>query len=121
MTTVQDILQFMEQVAPQNMKMEWDNVGLLVGSKNDPVSKILVALDPFEHVCLEAADFGAQLLITHHPLIFHGMKSVTDETSVGRGVRILIRNGINDDLGWSRVVYEGKTVYCVTRYLEVVE
>lgn len=95
MTTVQDILQFMEQVAPQNMKMEWDNVGLLVGSKNDPVSKILVALDPFEHVCLEAADFGAQLLITHHPLIFHGMKSVTDETSVGRGVRILIRNGIN--------------------------
>lgn len=95
MTTINDILQFMEQIAPQNMKMEWDNVGLLVGSKNDPVSKILVALDPFEHVCNEAVDFGAQLLITHHPLIFHGMKSVTDETSVGRGVRILIRNGIN--------------------------
>ena len=47
MATVADILKFMETVAPRSMKMDWDNVGLLCGSKNSPVTKILVALDPF--------------------------------------------------------------------------
>ena len=51
MTTVNDILKFMETLAPRSMKMDWDNVGLLCGSRDTLVSKILVALDPFEHVC----------------------------------------------------------------------
>ena len=70
MTTVQDIMNFMESLAPKALKMDWDNVGLNCGSRSAPVSKVLVALDPFEHVCQEAADWGAQLLVTHHPLIF---------------------------------------------------
>ena len=95
MTTVNDILAFMETVAPISLKMEWDNAGLLCGSKSTPVTKILVALDPFEHVCREAADWGAQLIVTHHPLIFDPQRSVTDETSVGRSVLTLCRNGIS--------------------------
>ena len=94
MTTVADILKFMESVAPRSMKMDWDNVGLLCGSPATTVSKILVALDPFEHVCKEAADWGAQLIVTHHPIIFQAMKSITDDTSIGRGIMTLLRGSI---------------------------
>ena len=58
MTTVAEILKFLDALAPAAMKMEWDNVGLLCGSKGAAVSKILVALDPFEGVCQEAAAIG---------------------------------------------------------------
>ena len=95
MATVADILNFMETLAPNALKMEWDNVGLLCGSKNTGVTKILVALDPFEGVCREAADIGAQLIVTHHPLIFRAPTSVTDETSVGRSIMFLCRHGIS--------------------------
>ena len=95
MAKVQDILNFVETLAPRNMKMDWDNVGLLCGSRSTQVTKILVALDPFEHVCREAADLGAQLIITHHPLIFQAMKAITDETSIGRGILELCRHGIS--------------------------
>lgn len=95
MTTVGDILNYMEAIAPTYMKESWDNVGLLCGSKRQPVRKILVALDPFEHVCREAADWGAELIVTHHPIIFQAMKAVTDETSIGRGIQTLCRHGIS--------------------------
>ena len=95
MATVQDILKFVEALAPRSMKMDWDNVGLLCGSISTPVTKILVALDPFEHVCKEAADMGAQLIVTHHPMIFQALKAVTDETSIGRGILELCRHGIS--------------------------
>ena len=95
MTTVADILNFMETLAPRSMKMEWDNVGLLCGSKNAEVAKILVALDPFEGVCQEAAQNGAQLIVTHHPLIFRAPNAITDETSVGRSIMFLCRHGIS--------------------------
>ena len=95
MTTVKDILQFIEQLAPRRMKAQWDNVGLLCGSESQPVKKILVALDPFEHVCREAAEIGADLLVTHHPLIFVAPSAITDDSSVGRSVMTLIRNDIS--------------------------
>ena len=95
MTTVADILQFMETLAPRSLKMDWDNVGLLCGSKKTPVTKILVALDPFEAVCREAAQWGAELIVTHHPLIFHRLKAITDETEVGRCIRLLCAKGIS--------------------------
>lgn len=94
MTTVQNILDFLETVAPASLKMEWDNVGLLCGSKDTPVTKILVALDPFQNVCQEAVDLGAQLLLTHHPLIFTAPRAITDETSMGRSIQLLCANGI---------------------------
>ena len=95
MTTVNDVLSFVESLAPRSMKMDWDNVGLLCGSRSTPVTKVMVALDPFEHVCQEAADWGAELIVTHHPLIFRPLPNVTDETSIGRGIMILCRNGIS--------------------------
>ena len=95
MATVNEILTFLETLAPRHMKMDWDNVGLLCGSRRTEVSRILVALDPFEGVCREAMDFGAQLIVTHHPLIFQALKSVTDETSIGRSIQLLCREGIS--------------------------
>ena len=95
MNTVADILDFLETVAPRYMKMDWDNVGLLCGSRKTPVTKILVALDPFEDVCREAAHWGAELIVTHHPLIFHSLKAITDETEVGRCIQLLCAGGIS--------------------------
>lgn len=94
MTTVGDILSFLETVAPPYMQYEWDNNGLLCGSRGKEVKKILVALDPFEVVCREAAELGADLLITHHPLIFSAPKAINDESDMGRAIMTLIQNGI---------------------------
>ncbi len=93
--TVSDILQYIEELAPSYMKMDWDNVGLLCGDSSQEVTRILVALDPFEDVCREAKEVGAQLIVTHHPLIFAPCKSVTEETSVGRAIRYLCKNDIS--------------------------
>ena len=95
MATVHDILTFLETLAPRSMKMDWDNVGLLCGSRKTEVSKVLVALDPFEGVCQEAASWGANLMITHHPLIFRALNAVTDETPIGRSIQLLCREGIS--------------------------
>ena len=95
MTTVADILKYIETLAPPYMKMDWDNVGLLCGSRETPVTKVLVALDPFEGVCREAAEWGAELIVTHHPIIFDPLKSVTEETTVGRSIMTLCRHGIS--------------------------
>ena len=95
MTTVGDILKFVETLAPRSMKMDWDNVGLLCGSKAQTVTKVLIALDPFEGVCREAAEIGAEMILTHHPLIFSPLKEVTDETSIGRSIQLLCRHGIS--------------------------
>jgi dinuclear metal center YbgI/SA1388 family protein len=95
MTTVSNILNFVETLAPRSMKMDWDNVGLLCGSRSTPVTKVLVALDPFEHVCKEAAQWGAEVIVTHHPLIFRPLPSITDETSISRGLMTLIKHDIS--------------------------
>ena len=95
MTTVGEIETYLETLAPRSMKMDWDNVGLLCGSRNCPVTKVLVALDPFEGVCQEAAQWGAELIVSHHPLIFRPLKAVTDDTSIGRAVQLLCARGIS--------------------------
>lgn len=95
MATVGEILAFIETLAPRELKMDWDNVGLNCGSKTAPVRKILLALDPFEHVCEEAARWGADLLVTHHPLIFRPLPMVTDDAAITRGLMTLICHGIS--------------------------
>lgn len=93
MTTVADILRFIETIAPPFMKESWDHVGLNCGRADREVSKILVALDPFSHVCQEAKDFGAELLVTHHALLWDS-GFITDADAQGRNALFLIENGI---------------------------
>ena len=95
MTTVADILDYIESIAPRHMAESWDNVGLLCGRKAKPVSKILVALDPFRNVIDEAIEIGADLIVTHHPLIFgEELKAVNENTETGRCLLTLMENGI---------------------------
>ncbi len=94
MTTVADILSFLESIAPPSLKADWDNVGLLCGQSNKEVHTILVALDPFESVCREAAQLGADLIVTHHPLIFQPLHAITDSTYLGRDILFLISHDI---------------------------
>ena len=93
MTNVNDILNFIETLAPGYMKEDWDRVGLNCGHSDREVTKILVALDPFRDVCEEAKELGAQLLVTHHALIWDG-GFVTDGSEQGRNTLFLIENGI---------------------------
>lgn len=93
MATVKDILDCVQSFAPQYMKESWDKVGLNCGRLNAPVTKVLIALDPFEAVCKEAKEMGAELLVTHHALIWQP-GFVTDETAWGRNTLFLIENGI---------------------------
>ena len=93
MTTVADILQFIHTIAPVSMSESWDNVGLNCGHTDRPVTKVLVALDPFAHVCREAKEKGADLLVTHHALIWKP-GFITDQNVQGRNTLFLIENGI---------------------------
>ena len=93
MPTVADILQYIETIAPPYMKEDWDNVGLNCGRMDRPVTKILVALDPFDAACREAKAFGAELLVTHHALIWKP-GFITDRNTQGQNTLFLIENGI---------------------------
>lgn len=93
MTTVQDILDFLQTIAPAYMKEDWDNVGLNCGRTDKPVKTVLVALDPFEGVCREAQELGADLLLTHHALLWEP-GFITDQTQQGKNTLFLIENGI---------------------------
>lgn len=93
MTTVKDILSFIETLAPTYMKEDWDHVGLNCGHLDRPVTKVLVALDPFKDVCEEAAEMEAELLITHHALIWTP-GFVTDMDEQGRNTLFLIEHNI---------------------------
>ena len=93
MTTVKDVLKCIEALAPAYMKENWDKVGLNCGHLNAPVTRVLVALDPFEAVCREASEMHAELLVTHHALIWTP-GFVTDETVAGKNTLFLIENHI---------------------------
>ena len=95
MATVADILKYIESIAPPYMAESWDNVGLLCGRKEKTVRKILVALDPFATVIDEAIREKADLIVTHHPLIFgEKVMAVNEDTQTGRNLLTLMENGI---------------------------
>ena len=93
--TVQQILDYVNSLAPSSMKCDWDNVGLLCGRRDQEVKKVLVALDPFLNVCEEAVAVGADLILTHHPLIFRAPKTVTTDDTVGQCILFLAAHGIS--------------------------
>jgi len=92
--TVREIYEFIQTLAPEYMAMDWDHVGLLCGRMDRKVTKVLVALDPFYHVCQEAKSLGCELLVTHHPSIWE-LDTVNDQTISGKTLLYLIENGIS--------------------------
>lgn len=79
MNKVSDIFDFLCRLAPLQLQMSFDNSGLLLGKKDAVVDKVLLALDVTDAVVDEAIEIGAQLIISHHPLIFSPIKALTDE------------------------------------------
>ena len=91
MTTVKDIYNYIDSFAPFDTAESYDNVGILVGDPQKKVTTVLAALDITLNVIQEAADLGAELIISHHPVIFNPLKKVI----VGHPVYELIQNNIS--------------------------
>lgn len=94
MTTVGEVFKFLQDKAPFELQEGFDNAGFLVGREGAQVSKILVALDITGQVVEEAAEQGAQLIVAHHPVIFGGVQSMTDQTVTGQILLALAENRI---------------------------
>ena len=92
---VKDIIKVIEDFAPLSVQESWDNSGLCVGSPEDEVNGVLIALDCTPELVDEAVACGADLIVTHHPLIFSGLKKISPETQVGRAVIKAVKAGVS--------------------------
>lgn len=86
------VIEILEKQSPKSYACDWDNVGLLVGREDKEIQKIYIALDATDEAIEEAIANGADMLLTHHPMIFKGMKRVTQEDFIGRRIIRLIQN-----------------------------
>jgi len=91
---VQDVINYLEELAPLSYAEDFDNVGLLVGDKTNEVTGILVTLDTLEVVIDEAIDNNCNLIVSFHPIIFSGLKKITGKTYVERVVLKAIKNDV---------------------------
>ena len=91
MATVRDILEILEGIAPLETQEEWDNAGLLAGDPSWQVTRVLVALDLCAEVLEEAKELGAELIVTHHPILFGGRKNLREDDPEGRLLADLVR------------------------------
>ncbi|GAA0068922.1 Nif3-like dinuclear metal center hexameric protein [Clostridium sardiniense] len=92
---VKDIKYAMNKIAPEVLKEDFDNVGLMVGDEEQEVSKILLALDCTKKVIEEAKDNGCDMIITHHPLIFRKPNKIIKNDLLGSKIIELIKNDIS--------------------------
>jgi dinuclear metal center YbgI/SA1388 family protein len=114
--TVNDILNCITEIAPLRWQEHYDNAGIQVGDLNADTCKALIALDVTEELVDEAVAKNCDLIISHHPLIFHGLKHLTPNTYIERVVMKAIKHDItiismhtnldNSYLGVSRVLAE---------------
>ncbi len=94
MVTVGNIFEALDELAPVDTKMDFDNVGLLVGDPASEVRRIVTTLDITNEVITEASELDAQLIVSHHPLFFE-LKNVRADDLVGRKVLALCKNGVS--------------------------
>ena len=92
---VKDIIKVIEDFAPLSAQEGWDNSGLCVGTPDDEVHGVLLALDCTPELVDEAVACGADMIVTHHPLIFSGLKKISPETQVGRAVIKAVKAGVS--------------------------
>ena len=90
----EEIIRLLEEKYPPSCAEDWDNPGLLVGRRSREVKKILVTLDVTDQAVERAVERGADMIISHHPLIFGGIKKINDETFLGRRILTMAEHGI---------------------------
>lgn len=95
MIKAKDLTAFLDKMAPPSLAEDWDNVGLLAGSNDKEVKRVLLSLDVTTKVVDEAIEKKADMIIAHHPLIFKGLKRVTENNLHGKLVYKLLKNDIN--------------------------
>lgn len=91
----QTVINLIERFAPKSLAEEWDNIGLQVGSPLEDISGVMVALDISDSVIEEAKAKGANLIVSHHPLIFKPLKNIRADLPAGKLITKVIRNSIN--------------------------
>ncbi len=89
-----DIISIIEEFAPRNVQEEWDNSGLMAGDTHREVKSILLGLDCTPELIQEASEIGGDMIITHHPLIFKGIKKIGTETVQERMISSIIKKDI---------------------------
>lgn len=92
---IRDFISIMEKIAPNNLKENYDNVGLMIGDKNEDITGILIALDITLEVIDEAKEKEANLILTHHPILYLKPSTITMDTLQGEKIISLIRKNIN--------------------------
>ena len=92
---VKDVVKVIEDFAPLSLQEGWDNSGLCIGSPDSPVCSVLFGLDCTPELVDEAVACGADMIVTHHPLIFSGLKKISPDNPVGEAVIKAIRAGIS--------------------------
>ena len=92
---VQELVDYLHTIAPNHFQEPYDNSGLLVGNSNDSISGVLVSLDVTEEILDEAIEIGANVIVSHHPIIFSGLKRLTNSNYIQRIVQKAIKNDIN--------------------------
>ncbi len=88
--TLREVLEVVERLYPPSTAQSWDRVGLVTGDPGQPVRRIHLAVDPTLAVVEEARDLGADLLLTHHPLLLRGVHAVATTTAKGATVTHLV-------------------------------
>ncbi len=91
---IREVTRYLEDVAPLSSQEGYDNSGLIVGNHNDEVSAILISLDCIESIVDEAIEKGCNLIVSHHPIVFKGLKRLNGKNYVERTVLKAIRNNI---------------------------
>lgn len=95
MPKVKDVISILQDFAPEQYIYDYDNVGLMIGNPDADVTKVLCSLDVTTEVVNEAIEIGAELIVSHHPLIFTPLKELTASTNLGDKIIKLIKNGIS--------------------------
>ena len=94
MTTIAEVTGYLRQFAPPRLAASWDNVGLLLGDEAGPVERILTCLTVTPESAAEAIDERAQLIVSHHPILFRPTQRLTTATAEGRVLLSLARNSV---------------------------
>ena len=94
MATIADVVRVIESFAPVEIQENWDNCGLCAGSPDAELTGVLVGFDCTRALIDEAVECGANMVVTHHPLIFHGLKKVDEADPVGDALIRAIRAGV---------------------------
>lgn len=94
MLTCEDVIQCLEDLSPAAFAESWDNVGLLVGRREKPVHAVMLCVDITERVISQAIQAGVSMIVSHHPLIFSGVKRITNDDIWGTRLLDLIQADI---------------------------